>query len=172
MVMVIWAHTRLYIWHELCIWKPLCEHTKQLLLKCHILRHFFKKQMSKECPLKPLKNSSAHILTNLLPKFGFNWHFLHLITIYKRRNASQTIKIPLFYFTLTISYNKIVKSMYFLTNLETLCLWTGTVTFLHRGHSAIKPFLRKPPILRLAEELSEMLFLKNSNNMCSVEQQG
>lgn len=85
--------------------------------------------MSKECPLKPLKNSSAHILTNLLPEFVFNWHFLHLITIYNCRNASETTKIPFFYFTLTISYNKIVKSIYFLTNLETLCLEQGQLHF-------------------------------------------
>lgn len=125
--MVIWVHTCLYISHELCIWKLLSEHTKQLLLKCHILRHFLKKQMSKECSLKPLKNSSAHILTNVLPKFVFNWHFLHLITIYKCINATRTTKI-LFCFTLTISYSKIVKSMYFLTNLETSrngCIFTS-----------------------------------------------
>lgn len=81
--------------------------------------------MSKECLLKPLKNSSVHILTNLLPKFVFNWLFLHLITIYKCRNTNQTTKIPLFYFTLIISYSKIVKCMYFLTNLEALCLEQG-----------------------------------------------
>lgn len=50
--------------------------------------------------------------------------------------------------------------------------WAGIVTFLHWDHSAIKLIPPKPPILRLGEKLSETLFLKNSNNMCSVKQQG
>lgn len=50
--------------------------------------------------------------------------------------------------------------------------WAGIVTFLPWDHSAIKLFPQKSPILRLGEKLREILFLKNSNNMCSVKQQG
>jgi len=64
------------------------------------------------------------------------------------------------------------KAWDFLTSLETLFLDQGQLQFLHQGQSAIKPFLQDPPILTLGEELSEMLFLKNSNNMCPVKQQG
>lgn len=78
MVMVMWTHVFVHLTGTLHMETTLWTLNAAAFEVSYFKSFFFKKQMSKECLLKTQKNSSVPILTNLLPKFAFNWVFFYI----------------------------------------------------------------------------------------------